>query len=238
MCDASSTSQPVGAISSRWKRVKMRKRGLLFALMATLGVAGLAACTPQVAPVSPEQRLAMIPTGEPLLTCRAGCLAGWQAAEPQATTLAARRRWTDLALLVLRVDYEDDLTTYYLAEAAQGMGYRTAAASYYRQSIELSAGPASCIAYSGLCGGTSLPRAAMVRLAALGRSPPRRQPVRAEKAAPQVEEPPTAPVLPPLEGSPARPVPPMLEGPPAASASPIRAPSQEEEQFIEPPPRP
>jgi hypothetical protein len=198
----------------------------LLALMATLGVAGLAACTPQVAPVSPEQRLAMIPTGEPLLTCRAGCLAGWQAAEPQASTLAARHRWTDLALLVLRVDYEDDLTTYYLAEAAQGMGYRTAAASYYRQSIELSAGPAACIAYSGLCGGTSLPRAAMVRLAALVHLVPRRQPVRAEKAAPQVAPPPAAPVAP------------TVEGPPAAPTSPVRAPSQEEEQFIEPPPRP
>jgi hypothetical protein len=219
-----SSTQPVGAISSRWKRVKMRNRGLLFTVIAALAATALFGCGPQVAPVSPEQQLAMIPTGEPLLACRADCLAAWRAAEPQAETLAAGRRWVDLGLLVLRVNYEDDLTVYYLAEAAQGMGYRTAAASYYRQSIELSGGPAACAVYSRLCGGVSLPRAASARLAALVRLVPRRQPIRAEKALPKAEEPPAAPAAPTLEGL------------PAAPASPVRAPSQEEEQFIEPPP--
>lgn len=197
----------------------------LFALMAGLGMAVLAACTPK-ASVSPEQLMAMIPTGEPLLTCRSDCLAAWRAAEPQAEALAAGRRWTDLALLVLRINYEDDLTVYYLAEAAQGMGYRTAAASYYRQSIELSAGPSSCAAYSRVCGGVVLPRAAEVRLAALGRSVPRRRPSGAEKPASKIEEPP-APPPPPT---------PIVGAPLAPPVSPIRAPSREEEQFIEPPP--
>jgi hypothetical protein len=202
----------------------MRNYRSLFALIAAFGVAGLAACAPQEATVSPEQRLAMISTGEPLLSCRANCLAAWRAAEPQAETLAADRRWTDLALLVLRVDYEDDLAVYYLAEAAQGMGYRTAAAGYYRQSIELSAGPASCAAYSGLCGGTSLPRAALARLAVLARAVPRRPPPPpAEKPAPKAD--PAAPVAPTA-----------VAPPPAAPASPVRLPSREEEQFIEPPP--
>jgi hypothetical protein len=205
-----SSPQPIVATVNRGYRA-------LFALIAACGIAGLSACTPEAAKVSPEQLLAMIPTGEPLLTCRADCLAAWRAAEPQAETLAAGRRWSDLALLVLKVNYEDDLTDYYLAQAAQGMGYRTAAASYYRQSIELSGGPAACAAYSRLCGGVALPRAAEARLAALGRPVPHRHPP-AEK---NVEEPPPAPAA-PVETAPL--------------AAPVRAPSQEEEQFIEPPP--
>ncbi|HEY1795955.1 MAG TPA: hypothetical protein VGG57_07535 [Stellaceae bacterium] len=172
----------------------------------------------------------MIPTGEPLLSCRGDCLAAWRAAEPQAAGLAARRQWTDLALLLLRANYEDDLTTYYLAEAAQGMGYRNAAASYYRQSIELSGGPSSCMAYSRVCGGVSLPRAARVRLAALGRPAPRSRPSRAEKAAPRMAEPAAAAAMPDIEALP----PPLPPVPP----SPVRAPSRDEEQYIEPPPAP
>lgn len=193
-------------------------------MAAALAVAALAACAPPATTtVSPEQRLAMIPTGEPLLSCRADCLAAWRAAVPQAQSLAARHRWTDLALLLLRVDYEDDLTTYYLAEAAQGMGYRTAAASYYRQSIELSGGPAACAAYSRVCDGVALPRTARARLAALGRPAPRPRPPTAEKSAPKAAEPIAAP-------------PSNIEALPPGPPSPVRAPSREEEQYIEPPP--
>lgn len=239
----------MGDTSSPEPMLKASDRGyrLLCALIGALGMANLVACTPEVAPVSPEQRLAMIPTGQPLLTCRADCLAAWRAAEPQAQNLAAQHRWTDLALLVLRVNYDDDLTAYYLGEAAQGMGYRAAASSYYKQSVELSAGPASCAKYSGSCSGVSLPRAASARLAALGRPAPRR-PSGPGKAPAKVEELPPAPVLPTLEGPAPTPALPIVEGPPVAPAlptvagplptpvSPIRAPSREEEQYIEPPP--
>jgi hypothetical protein len=213
----------------------------LFALIAGFGAAVLAACAPENAPVSPEQLMAMIPTGQPLLTCRADCLAAWRTAEPQAGTLAASHRWTDLALLVLRVNYEDDLTVYYLAEAAQSMGYRTAAASYYRQSIELSGGPAACAVYSGLCGGVALPRAAIARLAALVHLVPRRAPVPREKPAPSVAEPPAPPAAPPAPPAepPAPPAAPPVEiVPPAPASAPIRVPSHEEQQYIEPPPAP
>jgi hypothetical protein len=195
--------------------------GSLFGLTAAFAAAALLACAPQSETVSPEQRLAMIPTGEPLLTCRADCLAAWRAAEPQAEALAAGRRWTDLALLVLRVNYEDDLTDYYLGEAAQEMGYHAAAASYYRQSIELSRGPAACAVYSRMCGGVSLPRAASSRLAMLGRPAPRR----VEKPAPKAEEPVAAPAA-------------TTVVPLSPPVPPAHAPSPEEQQYIEPPPAP
>jgi hypothetical protein len=248
-----------------------RGYGALFALMAVACMVGLAACAPQEAMVSPEQRLAMIPTGEPLLTCRAECLAAWQAAAPQAEAFARAGQWTDLALLVLRIDYEDDLTTYYLGEAAQGMGYPTAAENYYRQSVELSSGPAACAVYSRMCGGVSLPRAALASLAALRlpvrrphppvtRPAPKAAEPSAAPAAPQVEAPPAQAPAPQTEALPSAPAGPQGEAPPsptatpqvqapppstpalpvgtpaAPPASPARAPSQEEQQFIEPPP--
>lgn len=228
----------MGDTSSPRTTITTSERGYraLLALAALLGIAALSACAPAVSPISPEQRLAMIPTGEPLLSCRADCLAAWRAAEPQAAALAARRRWTDLALLVLRTNYEDDLTVYYLGEAAQGMGYRSAAVKYYRQSVELSGGPAACTVYSGMCGGVSLPRAALARLAAFGRPASRWHPT---GAASKPEEPAAAPPTPvvaaPLEtpAAAAEPAPPSAA---ATPAPPVRPPSREEEQFIEPPP--
>src|SRR5438045_1322661 len=81
------------------------------------------------AAVTPQQALASVQTGQPLLSCREPCLAAWQAAQPQAAQLAAGRHWGDLAALVLGVGYEDDLSLYYLGNAAEGIGYPAAAAS-------------------------------------------------------------------------------------------------------------
>ena len=49
------------------------------------------------------------------------------------------------------------------------LGYRTAAASYYRQSAQLSPTANSCQRLSRLCGGVNLPRTAFLRAAAIER---------------------------------------------------------------------
>ena len=46
---------------------------------------------------------------------------------------------------MLRIGYEDDLTLYYLGNAAEGTGYPGAAASYYRQSVRFSGSSAACL---------------------------------------------------------------------------------------------
>ncbi|MGH7093656.1 MAG: hypothetical protein ACREFB_09010, partial [Stellaceae bacterium] len=101
--------------------------------------------------------MALIPTGVPVLRCREACLQSWRAAQPAAADLLRGGRWRDLAALLVRVGYQDDLSLYYLARAAQGMGYRDAAATYYRQSIALSGTSISCANLSRLCGGLTLP---------------------------------------------------------------------------------
>lgn len=199
--------------------------------LALVGLGCLMAtgCVQQPAPLTPAQTLALLQTGQPLLSCREPCLASWQQAEPQAAQLARGARWQDLAVLLLGVRYEDDLTVYYLGRAAEGLGYRRAALNYYRQSAELSRTPASCRLLSRLCDGVVLPRAATLRVAAIEREFRRRRPQRVEPA-PPVE---LAPAQATSEGAvpvPAAPLPaaapPPPPGPPAPPVS----------EYIEPPP--
>lgn len=203
------------------------------------GVA-LAGCAERAPSLYPAEAVALLRTGQPLLSCREACVAEWRGVQPQAAQLDAAARWPELAALVLRVRYQDDLSLYYLGRAADGLGYPGAAASYYRQSTYISGTSLSCEHMSRVCGGLALPRAAMVRIAAIerainqprprraGPAPPRAatpdpDPAAAEAAPPPIEPapPPVVPTFAPLPAEPAAPVPPAT-GPAAF-------------EFIEPP---
>ncbi len=148
-----------------------------------LGCALLAGCAgDHRVPVDPEQAMQSLRAGQTLLQCREPCLADWRIAEPKAQSLVAASHWRDLVVLLAGVGYQDDLTLYYLGEAAQGLGFPAAAAGYYRQSIELSVSDAACYRLSRQCGGVGLPRAARARLATLDR--PAAQPRRAPASPP------------------------------------------------------
>jgi hypothetical protein len=158
----------------------MRKcyyRGL--AAWACLALIG---CAERVDTVKPAETLAQLRAGRPLLGCHDLCLAAWRGAQPQAAQLDAGARWQDLALLLTRIGYQDDLSLYYLGRAAEGLGSREAAANYYRQSTQLSGSAGSCQSLSRLCGGVGLPRAAALRLAAIEREVNRARPRRTARA--------------------------------------------------------
>ncbi len=124
-------------------------------------------CAKQKPVVDPTVVAAQLSTGAPLLRCRADCVAEWRGAQPYAAQLDAAARWSELAALVVSINYQDDLTLYYLARAAEGLGYPAAAASYYRQSTYISGSSLSCQHESGVCGGIVLPEAALARIDAL-----------------------------------------------------------------------
>jgi hypothetical protein len=205
---------------------------------ALFGCLALAGCVEQPA-LSSADALALLSSGRQALTCRERCLAEWKRVEPQAAELNAAARWTDLAMLLLQTGYEDDLSLYYLGRAAEGLRYPAAASSYYRQSSRLSGTVASCQNLSRMCGGITLPRAALLREAAITREfnraanraarPERRRPSRAETPVSEMEpsipapgsneavEPPIA-LTPAPSGEPARrrPGSDYIEPPPAA----------------------
>ena len=113
--------------------------------------------------------LARLQLGQPVLDCREACLAAWKRIQPSVAQLDAAARWDDLAVLVIRTGYQDDLSLYYLGKAAEGRKFYAAAVDYYRQSMRLSGTSTSCAYLSRLCGGVTLPSSAAERLAAAER---------------------------------------------------------------------
>jgi hypothetical protein len=142
-------------------------RGLVARSLVGLACLVPVGCAERLGSATPAQSLALMQTGRPVLNCREACLAEWQRAQAQAAQLDAAGRSEELALLVMRIGYQDDLSLYYLGRAAEGMGYRAAAASYYRQSMQLSGTSISCRYLSRQCGGLALPWTASLRLAAV-----------------------------------------------------------------------
>jgi hypothetical protein len=210
----------------------MRKwyhRGLAAAsLLALIGCAG------QVDTVKPAEILALLRAGRPILTCHEPCLPSWRSAQPQATQLDAAARWQDLAMLLWRTGYQDDLSLYYLGRASEGLGAPEAAASYYRQSTVVSGTPSSCQSLSRLCGGVTLPRAAALRVAALQRDLYRARP-RRTGTPPQGAGPAEVEAVPQASATPDA-VPAAVEAP---APGPVpRPPGPPASEYIEPPPAP
>jgi hypothetical protein len=216
-------------------------QGLIARVLIGLACLVPAGCADQRGSITPAQSLALLPTGRPVLSCREACLAEWQRAQPQAAQLDAGRRSQELAALVMRIGYQDDLSLFYLGRAAEGMGYRAAAASYYRQSTQLSGTSISCQYLSRQCGGVALPGASLSRVAALERMvssprPRRTGPASQGPGAPGVPEAPEAAEAAPVElAEPApSPVPPPVPSPAARPVSRPGGPAPFD--YIEPPP--
>jgi len=130
--------------------------GIGLALMLLCGCADSGSDNRYANMARPEL-LAQLQLGRPVLRCREACLPTWREAQPYAARLDASGQWGDLAATVMRTEYQDDLSLYYLGRAAEGLGFYPAAVSYYRQSMELSGTSISCANLSRLCGGVTLP---------------------------------------------------------------------------------
>lgn len=213
------------------------QRRLIGTVLIGLACLGLAGCAGQPAAVTPAGSLALLQTGRPVLSCREACLGEWQRAQPQAAQLDASGHFQDLAVLVMRIGYQDDLSLYYLGRAAEGLGYRAAAASYYRQSTQLSGTSISCQYLSRQCGGVALPRAAATRLAAVERTlnSPRPRRTGPAPAGPEASQ------AAPAEAAPAE----LAAPAPSAMPSPVPSPASRPAaspagpgayEYIEPPP--
>jgi len=189
----------------------------------------LAGCAEERPQIPPDRAISLLATGAPMLRCRQECLEAWRKAQPHAAALEAGAQWHDLAILVATVNYQDDLSLYYLGRAAQGLRFPLAAESYYRQSAELSGTTISCENLSGLCGGVQLPRAALSRLASLSARPPARH-----SRSTGHREPPEPP--PPILQASPTPAPLPVAPPLPPAPAPVRQPSRPDaDEFIEPP---
>jgi hypothetical protein len=144
--------------------------------------ATLIGCTMQNANVPPAQLMSELQAGQPMLNCSMQeCGLGWMNSLPNEAALEATGQWQDLALSVMRIGYEDDLSYYYLGRAAENLGYLQAAQKYYRIAEQLSVTDLACATRPGgnICNGYVFPDALYPhlevvesQLAAMSGSPP------------------------------------------------------------------
>jgi hypothetical protein len=211
-----------------WRRIAAIGVGCV----ALAGCAEPAHISPSIEPVL---TLDLLRSGVPILRCREACLDAWRTAAPKAERLAAAGQWRDLAALVVGVGYQDDLTVYYLGEAAEGLGYTPAAIGYYRQSTTLSGTSIACGYLSKLCGGVILPQAASARMVALQR-PVKRPSSRPPAPAAVIPATPAAAAEPPPTTETPPPVPPAAVAPTPSAPVPAATVRPASGDFIEPPP--
>jgi predicted Zn-dependent protease len=77
--------------------------------------------------------------GETTFECRLQCSVAYQRRKGDWKRLHSRGLWRDLAVSVLQVGYQGDLSYLMLAEAARGLGLQGAAQKYYRRALDASA---------------------------------------------------------------------------------------------------
>lgn len=82
--------------------------------------------------------------GEAVLNCTVACGFGNGSNRDSIKELYLNHRWKDLAIVVIKVNYEKNLNYFYLGKAAEELGYKDAAKIYYKNAIDLSSTSKRC----------------------------------------------------------------------------------------------
>ena len=104
--------------------------------------------------------------GESLFECRFECMVGYGMNRGTWKELYDRKAWRDLAVAVLKVGYQSDLSYFLLAEAASGLGLKEAAQAYYARAVAAEKEGKGCAGLPDTCEGLEVKR---LSLEALGR---------------------------------------------------------------------
>ncbi len=104
--------------------------------------------------------------GENVFECRFECALGYGSSRGTWKELHAKGAWRDLAVAVLKVGYDGDLSYFMLAEAANGLGLKEAAQAYYARALAAEKDGKGCAGLLDTCEGLEVTR---LSLQALGR---------------------------------------------------------------------
>jgi len=78
-------------------------------------------------------------SGKAVFSCRAECALRYGTRKGDWKRLHEKQQWRDLAVSVMQTEYLSDLSYFMLAESAQGLGLKQAAATYYKRALEAGA---------------------------------------------------------------------------------------------------
>lgn len=96
--------------------------------------------------------------GEGVFDCRFECVFSYAAGRGRWKALHAKQAWRDLAVAVLKVGYDGDLSYFMLAEAASGLGLKEAAQAYYARALAAEKEGKGCAGMPDTCEGLEVKR--------------------------------------------------------------------------------
>ncbi len=96
--------------------------------------------------------------GETRFTCGLDCAFGYNFQRGDWKQLHEKKAWRDLAASLLRIGYQNDLSYFLLAEAANGLGLKDAAKTYYARALEAQKDGRTCDGTFNTCEGFDIPR--------------------------------------------------------------------------------
>jgi hypothetical protein len=107
--------------------------------------------------------------GKTVLDCGMSCSGSWGWIRDELQMYYHTNRWENLANKVLRNGHNVDLNYYYLGVAAEGLGYKKAAITYFKSAIHASH---TCVyALGNNCDGIDVPKIAATKLEAIEKKP-------------------------------------------------------------------
>ena len=106
-------------------------------------------------------------SGDARLECGADCALAYFAQKGKWRELHDRQAWRDLAVAVVRVGYGNDLSYYLLGAAAQGLGLREAAKTYYGRALDAQKADRGCAGTLNTCEGLEVTERATAALRAM-----------------------------------------------------------------------
>ena len=105
---------------------------------ATLCLFAVAGCESNYKVVTADVQVQMLDDlkmGKLTLDCTASCMMTWISQASTVHVLDMSERWKDLAIKVMQIGFGEDLSYYYLGQAAQGLGYHKAAINIIRYRV-------------------------------------------------------------------------------------------------------
>ncbi|MDP3815720.1 hypothetical protein [Pseudomonas sp.] len=135
-------------------RSVLQPAGLIVAGLLSLSgcmSGGITTTTGESAP----DTLAVFKSGEARLTCIVSCGYAWGAAGQHVKSLYTNGLWVDLVNEVTRIGHDDDLSYFYLGQAAERLGYEEAAKTYYKLALSPKL---KCAGFINVCNGFDVPR--------------------------------------------------------------------------------
>jgi hypothetical protein len=125
------------------------------------------------APTATEATLQVVQEGRAVLDCGFLCSASFIFRQHEFLQLYHEQRWRELAVVIVKVRWRQDISYFYLGAAAEGLQYYQAADRYYRMAGALATGSEpsdKCSSVKNLCGELVFPRDIVVRLREMARA--------------------------------------------------------------------